>query len=518
MKKFFSKIQDKIDGSKPSYDAEIPPTNKPLSGRQYYQFRKQRGVNLGAWFSLEAWLTPSLFEKAKDPKDSEHDLVSALSTDEARALLENHWDNFINDGDWQWMASHGINSVRLPVGYFHVLAGFQEEKVRALLSGTDFEKYADVYQGAWPRIQNAIETARKHNIGVLLDLHSAPGCQNADGHSGMSTGKVKMWEGFHSGKNQRKTTEILVALASALGEHENVIGLELLNEPQNHSDLHPWYEKTIHEIRTSASPAGRTLPLYIGDGWATDHYADLVGKKSAADNFLVLDHHYYRAFTNEDHNTAAEAHAQAIDPDANGHCAGNLANQASKCNGSIIIGEWSGALNPNSFQKSQIQSKLQARTMFSQAEWKAFERITAGYYYWTLKKEGGPDPGWCLYTAIEKGSMPPSLDPLQSRRPNPDALAGQLDNALGPRLQGHVDHWSKQGGEHEHWRFEEGFRLAWSDAGEFARQGTEVGLAGQLTMLRGAAHRQEKGDSPVAWEFDHGYSQGLEAYKQMMYS
>lgn len=65
-----------------------------------FQLQKQRGVNLGSWFSLESWLTPSLFEKANEPKGSEYDVVSALSTDNARVLLEKHWDNFINDGDW----------------------------------------------------------------------------------------------------------------------------------------------------------------------------------------------------------------------------------------------------------------------------------------------------------------------------------------------------------------------------------------------------------------------------------
>lgn len=515
---FFSKVHDKLEGGNSFHKADIPATSEPLTTRHIYQYRKQRGVNLGSWFSLESWLTPSLFEKAHEPKGSEHDVVSALKTEDARKLLENHWDHFIDEGDFQWMASHGINSIRLPIGYFHILAGFPDESVRSILSGTDYSKYAAVYEGAWSRIVRAIETARKYNIGVLVDLHSAPGCQNADGHSGMSTGKVNFWNGFCAGKNQRKTIEILVALASALGEHENVAGIELLNEPQNNKNLESWYESAVHAIRKSASSPGNSLPLYIGDGWATGHYAKWVGAKSNAGNFLVLDHHYYRAFTKEDHNTAAEMHAQAIDPDANGVCAGKLWHQSGLCGGSIIIGEWSGALNPNSFGKSQIQSKLQARTLFSHAEWKAFERITGGYFYWTLKKEGGPDPGWCLYTAMEKGSMPPSLDPLHSHRPNPDALKGQVDNALAPRLHGHSNYWASQGGKYEHWRFEDGFRLAWSDADSFARQGTEVGFPAQLAKLRAAAYNKEKGNAPTAWEFDHGYMQGIDAYKQLMYA
>jgi len=51
------------------------------------------------------------------------------------------------------------------------------------LKGTDYEKYADVYTGAWQRILAAIETAGKYGLGVLVDFHAAPGAQNADSES-----------------------------------------------------------------------------------------------------------------------------------------------------------------------------------------------------------------------------------------------------------------------------------------------------------------------------------------------
>lgn len=66
-----------------------------------YHHRKQYGVNLGSWFTLESWLTGSLFQGAKDPKGSEMDLLHGLGPEKAKQVLEGHWDNFINDGDWK---------------------------------------------------------------------------------------------------------------------------------------------------------------------------------------------------------------------------------------------------------------------------------------------------------------------------------------------------------------------------------------------------------------------------------
>lgn len=497
--------------------ASVPPLNQPLDARRIYQFRKQRGVNLGSWFSLESWLTGSVFAHAAEPKNSEIDLVHGMQPEQAKALLEQHWDQFINDGDWQWMAQHGINSVRLPIGYFHFLAG--AGGASGLLRGTEYEKYAPVYQGAWGRILQAIEKARAVNIGVLIDLHGAPGAQNKDGHSGLSTSGAGLWHGLHSSANQKTTIQTLVALAEAVAPYENVIGLELLNEPENSSGLESFYGKAISAIRSSGAPNVAQLPLYIGDGWATDHYASYVGKHCSAGSPLVLDHHLYRCFTPKDHGISAEEHAHKLDPNSNGPTAQWLAGISQKANGSIIIGEWSGALNPHSFQISQIQSKLEARTLWSKAQWHAFERYTAGYYYWTLKKEGAPDPGWCLYTAMEKGSMPASLNPLQGRLPAPQALQGRLDAALGGAYNAHVQYWDSQGGgPFEHQRFEQGFRSGWFDALTFLQAGSETGLATPLAELRMEAHAHEAGRSPALWEFEHGYKGALMEFAKALYA
>lgn len=51
----------------------------------------------------------------------------------------------------------------MQIGYYH-LCGIDA----AVLRGTDFEAFHDIFEGAWNRIANAIANAHRHDIGVLV--------------------------------------------------------------------------------------------------------------------------------------------------------------------------------------------------------------------------------------------------------------------------------------------------------------------------------------------------------------
>ena len=117
-------------------------------------------------------MVPSLFSCASDPAISEYDVASGWNG-QAKAALERHWDSFITEDDFAWLSGIGINTVRLPIGYWHVGTDQDEWNM-----GTAYEPLRTHYAGAWPRILRAVNWASKHNIGVLVDLHAAPGSQN----------------------------------------------------------------------------------------------------------------------------------------------------------------------------------------------------------------------------------------------------------------------------------------------------------------------------------------------------
>ncbi|KAI0950502.1 hypothetical protein AcV7_008947, partial [Taiwanofungus camphoratus] len=206
-------------------DQTFPPFDQAEAN--VYRYRQQQSVNLGSWFVHEQWMTPSVFTCASGKQISELDIASGWgATVSARAVLEQHWDTFINQTDFEYLASIGINTVRLPIGYWSLGPDFCQ--------GTPFAPVAEVYQNSWARVARAINMAGEAGIGVLVDLHGAPGSQNGQPHSGISDGTVNL---FSDPSNVDKTIAILTFLMEQLVNVTNVVGIQMLNEPADVPEL-----------------------------------------------------------------------------------------------------------------------------------------------------------------------------------------------------------------------------------------------------------------------------------------
>lgn len=181
-------------------------------------------------------MTPSLFQCAADPKVSEVDIAGGWgSTQSARWVLERHWDTFITEADFKNLASIGINTVRLPIGYWNLGPDF--------VQGTPYSKVGDVYANCWPRIVRTINIANKYGIGVLVDLHGAVGSQNGRDHSGVSDGTARL---FNSPDNMKKTINVLTFLTQNLVNVSNVVGIQILNEPDYADNLEDFCKYFVH--------------------------------------------------------------------------------------------------------------------------------------------------------------------------------------------------------------------------------------------------------------------------------
>lgn len=192
-----------------------------------FRYRQQQGVNLGSWFVHEQWMTPSVFTCASGPQSAEIDIATGWgNTTTAQAVLERHWDTFINQSDFQYLASIGINTVRLPIGYWSLGPLYCKD--------TPFEPVANVYANSWSRVVRAINWAGEAGIGVLVDLHGAPGSQNGQPHSGISDGQAHL---FGNETNLRNTVNVLTYLTQQLASVTNVIGIQLINEPNDDPSL-----------------------------------------------------------------------------------------------------------------------------------------------------------------------------------------------------------------------------------------------------------------------------------------
>ncbi|KAF9234748.1 glycoside hydrolase family 5 protein [Melanogaster broomeanus] len=495
------------------------PQNRPAPNLEdtdeqvvLYRYRKQRGVNLGSWFVLERWITDAPFRYAAVPGQSDLDVAKGSH---ARETLEHHWDSWITAKDFEWLTARGINAVRIPIGYYH-LCGLDS----SLLRETDFRGLEEVFQGAWTRLVKAVETAQSYGIGVLFDLHSAPGKQNQDSHSGTSSPRIS----FFSRSNLQLTIRVLHTLVSAVRslrlEHDppikNVIGISLLNEPKppSHSALKDWYAKALQELR-SLDPG---LPIYISDCWMPGDYAGFVKSLPEPTSPIYLDHHLYRCFTSADTSTPAAQHSSSLtDPNASmPQTFARVARMLEDAGGGLVVGEWSGALNPGSLQGPIHEREERKRYIAAQLD--LFERYCAGWFFWTYKKQQPGDQGWSFRDAAEAGVFPHFVGMHSTRHVPMDDVdrAGRKIAALDRARGQHASYWTQYSGQYEHWRFEKGYHQGWEDAYRFLlnRDTTrnavcELGNKGSWKKKRVHEHSTEYGFSNNVWEYEHGFDQAI---------
>ena len=208
-------------------------------------------------------------------------------------------------------------------------------------------------------------------------------------------------------------------LASQLHSTPHVIGLEILNEPANTMQLQGWYESTLKEIRQVTGP---DFPIYISDAWDTAHYAGWVdGRK----DFIVLDHHLYRCFTEEDKSQNGDQHARNL----RSGFAHTFEDQSASAKGSIVVGEWSASLDPKGLGNMSDTEKDRHRREFVKAQLELFEKSSAGYWFWNYKTAEAWNAGWSARNASQAEILPRKLGKTFRGSPPGNAKDSALQSA-----------------------------------------------------------------------------------------
>ncbi|KAJ6605828.1 glycoside hydrolase superfamily [Mycena sp. CBHHK59/15] len=243
------------------------------------------------------------------------------------------------------------------------------------------------------------------------------------------------------------------------------------------------------------------LPIYLGDCWRTEQYADYI-KSTPHSSPLVLDHHLYRCFTSSDISTPAPDHTRSL-TDESAHTSrmfSRVAEKLSSAGGGLVVGEWSGALNPGSITGAPDEVKNYAAAQLS-----LYEKHYEGYFFWTYKKLGlRPDRGWCLRDAVEGGIFPSRVGLLATRRADGDRerQVSARDKVKVKALGEHTAYWSKYPGRYQHSRFADGFAVGWNDAYMFFASSSSLDRAVSELGFVGARSKNRTEDQGSSfWEF-----------------
>jgi glucan 1,3-beta-glucosidase len=325
-----------------------------------------RGVNLGGWLLMEKWIAPRAFGDL--PASDEYDLGT---TAEGRTLLQKHRESFIIESDFQWIAARGLDAVRLPVGYWIL-------------------EDASPYVAAPEILDRAFAWANKYGLGILLDLHGAPGSQNGSGHSGET-----QWD--TSPAHIERTLTVLEEFARRYGQHPNLIGIELLNEPRIEMPL-----KIIKEFSLRAyernRPHAQHISIVIHDAFRPLEW-DSFMVKPKYDN-VILDTHLYQCYSESGKKRTIRQHVEKSWSRIE-----RIADMQRQL--PVIIGEWSLSLRGQGVQHLSPQLLDLGRRAYGASQLSAYE-TSHGWFFWTYKTNNPNRDEWSFRTSVERGWLPQS--------------------------------------------------------------------------------------------------------------
>ncbi|CAI7812542.1 unnamed protein product, partial [Closterium sp. NIES-53] len=334
------------------------------------------------------WDTTCTFTLSKlADMGGEAQLMLALGREEAERRLQQHREEWVGEGDFEWLARQGMNAVRIPVGWWVAVDPTPEEFV----------------EGALELLDKALDWAHTHSIRVIVCLHAAPGSQNGWEHSASRDG-IPMW-GKPGTPYMDETVDAVRFLVQRYASHPAFAGLEPINEPRadavSFDDLARYYERCYAVLREHSPSAYFVISGRI---FANEREWDDFMTSAQYTN-VIYDAHWYQV---HDH---AEFGSQSVDfnlqyPSKQRAAALSLLERGQRL---VFVGEWSLALLCDT--SDNINSR------FAKAQLQAYLASSSGSFFWSLKHGQGWDP-WSFKASVERRWMTSALWPCISVSPN----------------------------------------------------------------------------------------------------
>lgn len=186
-----------------------------------------------------------------------------------------------------------------------------------------------------------------------------------------------------------------------------------------------------------------------------------------------------------------------------------------------IVGEYSCVLEDSSWQLGGSTEKATLIQQFGNAQSQRYQQCAGGSYMWTYRMDWMPGGEWGFKQMTEQlAIIPPpamtlSIEEVQAIITTAQA---QMDGKRGNAFVQHCQYWDSQfPGHYEHWRFEMGYGVGFSDAMSFFGMRSRCHLQGadkigmvELWVLK---RIRESGQGGAwVWEYEEGLRQGMRGF------
>ena len=231
----FSKTEDAVATPK-NFLRVDGPNIVDVNGEVFYI----KGTNTGNWLNPEGYMFG--FNRTTSPFMINEAICELVGPTAAAEFWQKFKNNYITEADFDFIASKGANTVRIPFNY----RLFTNENYMGLNDSTE----------GFRRIDDCVAWARKNNLRLILDMHDCPGGQTGDniddsyGYPWLMVDSVA----------QRQFVDIWQKIAARYADEDVILGYELANEPvatywegderdMLNAQLEPLYKRTVAAIR-----------------------------------------------------------------------------------------------------------------------------------------------------------------------------------------------------------------------------------------------------------------------------
>ncbi|GAB4250717.1 MAG: hypothetical protein Kow00109_26590 [Acidobacteriota bacterium] len=238
-----------------------------------WDFRGQeallRGLNLGGWLVPEGYILK--VPGYGSPSSIRALIVDLVGEEGAAQFYDAYYTNYVREVDIEAIRAWGFNSVRVP---FHFNQLYDPETGRFLDEG-------------FQRLDRVIRWCRERGLGVILDMHCAPGGQNPNNISD-SDGVARLWL---EEEYREQTVRVWREIARRYAWEKWVIGYDLLNEPVLPSGI---TNAALQALYRSLAEAVREVDpnhlLFVEGNWYATDFSRL---EPPVDDQLVYSFHKY---------------------------------------------------------------------------------------------------------------------------------------------------------------------------------------------------------------------------------
>ncbi|XP_030535073.1 probable glucan 1,3-beta-glucosidase A [Rhodamnia argentea] len=298
----------------------------------------------------------------------EYQLTNGYDPSDASRLMRDHWNTYITEQDFQFMAAKSLTAVRIPVGWW---IAYDPTPPKPFVGGS-----LNV-------LDKAFTWAARYGMKVIVDLHAAPGSQNGESHSASRDGFLEWGDSYIP-----DTLKVIDFLAERYCNHLALVAIELMNEPRapdvKLEDLINYYRLGYEAVRRHTQYAYVILSNRLGPADPQELLQMARGMSR-----VVIDVHYYNLYDPKFKQWNLQQNIGYIYVDRKTDL-----SKVTQPNGPLsFVGEWTSALDFSGATKEDSRK-------FAKAQQDVYGQATFGWAYWSYKCQYDT---WDLKQMIEGG-------------------------------------------------------------------------------------------------------------------